>query len=324
MLKKFCILAASAALSLAALAGLTLFPSEAAAAAVGGIELCLKTIIPSLFPFMAVGGLITELGLTARLSQALSPAMRRLFGVSGAGGGAFFLGLVGGYPLGAAAAAQLYKSGTIEKSEAERLLGFCDNTGPAFIIGVAGGAVFESPRVGLFLYAVHILCAVLTGMLLCWKDVSAVSPDVFRPTYKSLPVALTSSVKRAVSVCGAVCGFVVFFSVALGLLESSGILSAVVLSTARLTGLELRFLKSAAAGILELGAGIGSMKGLGVSALNLALCSFILGFGSLSVHAQAFSVIAEGGLSSARHLLGKLLHGGLSALVTLIAYFAVF
>ena len=324
MIKKYGALAASALLALGALVGLTLWPQEAALAAAKGVELCLKTIIPSLFPFMVVGSLITELGLTAKLSSALSPLMGRLFGVSGAGGGAFLLGLVGGYPLGAAAASQLYKSGGIEKNEAERLLGFCDNTGPAFIIGVAGGAVFQSAAVGLFLYAVHGASAVLTGMLLCWRETKALSPATEVITYKSMPAAFSSSVKRSVSVCSSVCGFVVFFSVLLGLLEAAGLLSAMVLQLSKLTGLELRFISSALTGFLELGSGIGSMAGLGISAKNLALCSFILGFGGLSIHAQAFSVIAEGGLSSARHLFGKLLHGGLSALITLLAYSVFF
>ena len=227
---------------------------------------------------------------------------------------------MGGYPLGAAAAVQLYKSGGIGKKEAGRLLGFCDNTGPAFIIGVAGGAVFKSARAGLFLYAAHIAGAVLTGMLMCWREERVSSPAVGSTAFKSLPAAFSAGVKRSVSVCAAVCGFVVFFCVVLGLLDASGLLPALIGRLADITGLELHFVKSAVSGVLELGSGIGSMAGLGISAGSLSLCSFILAFGGLSVQAQAYSVIAEGGLSSASHLWGKLLHGGLSALVTLIAY----
>jgi len=59
---------------------------------------------------------------------------------------------------------------------------------------------------------------------------------------------------------------------------------------------------------------------LRADALNLALCSFLLGWGGISVHAQASAVIRESGLSPARHTFGKLLHGGLSALITFLAF----
>ena len=45
----------------------------------------------------------------------------------------------------------------IGKEEAERLLGFCNNSGPAFIVGAVGAGIFGSPSVGLALYGIHIL-----------------------------------------------------------------------------------------------------------------------------------------------------------------------
>ncbi len=320
MLKKNGSLAVSAVLAALAFIGLTLCPSAVSHGARRGIEICLETILPSLFPFMVVGSLITELGLTAKLSKALSPATSRLFGVSGAGAGAFFLGLTGGYPLGAVAAVQLNKNGSVSKSEAERLLGFCDNTGPAFIIGVAGGEVFKSSAAGIFLYGVHIAAAILTGMLLCWKEHGEFAQFAGDVSFRPLPEAFSASVKRSVSVCGAVCGFVVFFCVVLGLLEESGLLMALMGRLSEGFGLELGFSRSLLTGLMELGGGISSMKGMGISALNLALSAFILGFGGLSVQAQALSAIAEGGLSAGKHLWGKLLHGFLSALLALIGY----
>ena len=306
--------------SLCALFCLIFASPQVISCALDALKLCAELILPSLFPFFVVSILLSKLGLPALLGRLLSPAASRLFGVSGACCTPFLLGLCGGYPLGSVSAAQLYKNGNISKQEAERLLGFCDNTGPAFIIGVAGGAVFQSAAVGLFLYGAHIFSAVLTGMLLSWRRGSYGDAPVPELKSQSLPSAFSGSVRRCVSTCAAVCGFVVFFSVVIGLLTAHGTLPALVGRLSYSFGLELHFVQSLVIGLLELGGGISSMAGLSASAASLALCSFILAFGGLSVHAQAFSVIAEGGLSSARHLFGKLLHGGLSALVTLIAY----
>ena len=317
MLTKFKYLAVF--LALCAFTGLLLCPAASTGGAKAGLLLCSGIIIPSLFPFAVIGNVFTELGLPQKLAGVFSPVTKKLFGVSGSGSAAFFLGITGGYPLGAISVSELYSKGILQKSEAERLLGFCNNSGPAFIISVAGSAVFGSVKIGVFLYAVHILAALLTGMLLKGREYPA-RPLSAPTSGVGLSVALTSSVKRAAASMVTVCGFVVFFSVVVGLLDAAGTLSMLTGAISSRFGTELHFSRSLLTGFLELGTGTSSMLGLRADALNLALCSFLLGWGGISVHAQASAVIREGGLSPARHTFGKLLHGGLSALITFLAF----
>ena len=91
--------------------------------------------------------------------------MRPLFNVGGAASAAFVLGFIGGYPIGAKSVITLYKNGSITKSEAERLLSFCNNSGPSFILGVVGAGVFSSGKVGFLLYAAHAAASVCIGVL---------------------------------------------------------------------------------------------------------------------------------------------------------------
>ncbi|MDR1132230.1 MAG: sporulation protein, partial [Oscillospiraceae bacterium] len=182
-------------LALCAFTGLILCPEVSAAGARAGLMLCSGIIIPALFPLSVAGNIFLELGLPGRLSKVFSPAMKRLFGVSGAGTAAFFLGIAGGYPLGAMAVSEMYAKRLLQKKEAERLLGFCDNSGPAFVVSVAGGAVFGSVRLGFFLYAAHIFSAVLTGMLLNGgRAGESAAPPVRRV---SLSAAFSDSVRRS-------------------------------------------------------------------------------------------------------------------------------
>ncbi len=64
--------------------------------------------------------------------------MAPLFRAGGACSSALALGFVGGYPVGARTAIALYENGQCSKTEAERLLAFCNNSGPAFILGGGG------------------------------------------------------------------------------------------------------------------------------------------------------------------------------------------
>lgn len=65
------------------------------------------------------------------------------------------------------------------------------------------------------------------------------------------------------------------------------------------------------------------MSGLSPTPLNLALASFILGFGGLSVHCQTISVLEGTNMKCARHFTGRILHGALSALFTFTVSAAV-
>lgn len=308
----------SAAFLCLCLAGLIISPTEATAAAANSLRLCAGTIIPSLFPFMVVANMAVRLGLPSAAGKLLSPMSKKIFGISGAGLSAFILGLFGGYPLGAVTVAQLYSAKSVSRTEATRLLRFCNNCGPAFTISVAGAAVFGSAAAGYFIFGTHCMSALLLAIAHRKKSADiTVCPASHR---LDAPAAFTESVKISAINCLSVCGFVTFFGVAVGLFDVSGILPQLCGKISAVTGAELHFVRSAAAGLLELGTGVGSMAGLSLNAKNLALASFILGWGGLSVHAQAVAAINESGLSAKPHFVGKLEHGVLAAVITLLAY----
>ena len=84
--------------------GALLALSEQAGQAVRqGLSLCAGSMIPSLFPFFVLSSLFTSLGG--------GTVLWRLPFFSRQGSTVFFLGALGGYPLGAAAAAEMAEAG---------------------------------------------------------------------------------------------------------------------------------------------------------------------------------------------------------------------
>ncbi len=146
---------------LCAVLALMRWPQESMAAARDGLALCGNVIIPSLFPFFVLSSLVVELGMSRYLGRLLEGVMAPLFRVRGACASALALGFVGGYPVGARTAIALYENGQCSKTEAERLLAFCNNSGPAFILGVVGTGIFASSRAGLLLYLAHMAASLL-------------------------------------------------------------------------------------------------------------------------------------------------------------------
>ena len=119
---------------LSALFILTFASDEAVLCCRDSLEMCARLIIPRLFPFFLLSSFLNSAGLPHMLGRIFGRWSGKLFGVSGAGFSAFFMGICGGYPLGAASAGQMEEQGIISPAEVEKLLAFCNNTGPAFII----------------------------------------------------------------------------------------------------------------------------------------------------------------------------------------------
>ena len=312
-------LAAGMAL-LALTLSLVTLPQEAMEAARGGLTLCGQVIIPSLFPYFILSSLLVELGLAACLGRLLSPVMSPLFGVSGSGASALVLGLVGGYPVGAATVRSLYESGSCSKREAEGLLTFCNNSGPAFILGVAGAGVFQSVSTGFLLYAIHIISALLTGLLFCrlWPGGKADRQETTASPVKAVraSTAFTRSIQKALTSTLAICAFVVCFTVLLRLLTDTGVLGGLARCVNTLLvplGWDPVWTRRLLAGLLELSTGVTGLAGTGAWGMRLVLAAFLLGWGGLSVHCQTAALLEGSGLTCRWMPLAKLVHGLLSA-----------
>ena len=297
------------------LIALTVASDGAVEGAASALQTCAWVIIPCLFPFLTVSLLINRLGLPLWLGSKLQGPMSLLFGVSGTGAGVFILGLLGGYPAGAAIIADLLERGDLEEAEAKKLLAFCNNSGPAFLIGAMGIGIFRDAAVGLLLYSVHILAAFITGLFLSGTERPPRKEDMVFIASANLSSALPAAMGKAVPQILLICGYVVFFGGVCGCLIETGVLSRLCGALALYTPLTLQQAQGLCMGLLELGCGIGAMSGSTLSPAALTVCSLITGFGSLSVCFQTAGVLHSKGIGLRHHILGRLCCGGIGAFI---------
>ncbi len=301
-MKKF--RAALPALALAAaFAALLRFPQEVSASVTEGLRLSVSVLIPSLFPFFICVNLTSALGLTGVLARVFAPVMRRMFHVSGAGCTAVLCGAAGGYPSGAQCVAALYREGQLSRAEAEYLLLFCNNAGPAFLFGAVGTVLGIGMTGCLLLWGIHLLSALVIGLVNRPKEApNAALPPVQRANASGAVVEAVRSAGQAVL---QITMFVAAFSVLARLLTMA---AAHILPDGVCTVLT---------GMLELSGGIAALAAMPIALRwKLALASFFLGFGGLCVWMQTQAVLAPAGLSGCGMLLAKLAQGLLAALIT--------
>lgn len=273
---------------------LILDAQTALAGAAQGVELSLRTVAVSLFPFF-----VLSIFLTNRLTGVRLPVLRplgRLMGLPAGTEGLLIPGFLGGYPVGAQSIAAAWRSGSLSRQTAQRLLGFCSNPGPAFLFGMVSG-LFPQQWMVWVLWGVILLSAFLTAQIL------APRPDRPAALPAAAPLTLADAMAQAVKVTALVCGWVIWFRVVLAILER-WILWLLPLPV-----------QVAAAGVLELSNGCCALDAIASVPLRFTLCAGLLSLGGVCVALQTASVTE--GLSLKYYVLGKLIQAGLSVLICL-------
>lgn len=297
---------------------LVIFSKSSMNAASTALETCFNVLLPSLFPFFVMSRLLILSGSANIIGKIFCPVVKTLFGTNQNGAIPFVLGVLSGYPVGAQCVCELYDKKQLSKSEAENLLCFCNNSGPLFVISAVGIGLFYSREIGVMLYLVHIVSAIIVGMIL--KKFS--SPTIkHAKNYVNSEIytknIFTESVEKSVQTTLNIFGYVIFFAVVMDILISMGI-------TITLSGF-LNFLnipKEIIEGLLcataEITTGIKKLsesKDFPLSYI-LVLCSAVIGWGGISVHMQVKGIISKTNLSFKKYLFGKFLHCIISFIVS--------
>lgn len=264
------------------------------------LSLCADAVIPALFPFMAVTGLLVSLGFGGLISPPLAGVMGPLFGLPGCAGSALALGLAGGYPIGAKSAGELYAAGQLTRQEAERLLTFCNNANPVFTVSVLGAGVFGSVRTGLWLWMIHVLSALLTGLMLCrrrgrrLRQAPLPAPADPPPLAGAVVEAVRSAAGGMLHICAFVTLFYILVSPLRALPPPWGALAVGTVELFSLTPL------------------------LTPDRAGLVIAAGCSGWGGLCVLCQTAACLSETDLSLGPCLAGKAVQGLLSALLAFL------
>ncbi|MBQ7953215.1 MAG: hypothetical protein IJ332_00520, partial [Clostridia bacterium] len=166
-------------------------------------------------------------------------------------------------------------------------------------------------EIGLLLYVSHIISAIAVGIIVSGYR----KKEVINKNVENVGVVpnnlLGESVTDAVSLVGYVCGFVIFFAVAVEILKQSGV---VMLISQHFES------KSIVSGIIygmcEMTNGISALSSLAITVPQLCAVSFVLGFGGLSVMLQVYGIVKKYNFSFAMFVGAKFVQGIISAVVT--------
>ena len=270
--------------------GLVLFGPQAAAGAAEGFELFISCVFPSLFPFFVCVALLKGLGVFGVRSGRVGAAIFKIFAVS----------LISGTPTGPMLIGSVlpentelnYKKQQLNNELRSALAALTNLASPVFIAGAVCNRMFgfRERKAALLLAFSHYGPAADSQSRI---RAAAVFPKAVRESVNSILL---------------VGGTLVFFVVAVRLLEASGIVSLLGLN-------ELQ--KGTLFGLLEMTNGIKILSAEPVSRLSLVLTCGLMSFGGLCIFLQTCGVV---NLRPVGYFAAKLFHALLSAALCAAMY----
>lgn len=288
------------------------------------LSLCGDVVFPSLFPFMVVCNLLSLLPGARLVSLCLKPITKYIFKLPERVGYLIFFSFIGGYPMGAKLLADALQRKEISLQTANRLICFCVNAGPAFVVTAIGLMICGSKKMGIYLLIAHVFGSIFVGFLTRFffesskeSKESKKSGELQNHKTERLNFDLNfveAFVKSVVDSFGSVLhisAFVVVFSVIAEIARKS-LLSFCFVSR-KFLNMILSF--------LEVTVG---MKAIveEEGTISLALCAFLISFSGLSVICQVFYFLRNYEIDKMMFLFFRFLHAMISvAIIYIISFF---
>jgi sporulation integral membrane protein YlbJ len=290
-------------------------------AALIGVNLVVKTIIPTIFPFSVICNLLISYDGVGLYSKILGPILCKPLKLSKSSSFPIVASFLSGYPLGCKYCCDLYSLGYIDRKEFERLLNIASNASPMFIIGSIGATMLGDIKLGFILLIGNYLSSIIVGILTMnhTKTSSVMKELPKNNSNMNFGSALKSALDNGINTTLQVGAFVVLFSIIISIIKNNTYISIVFYNIEEFLNLPKYSIYGLFLGSVEFTNGCKLITTLPLTLpFKLAIISFICSFSGLSVIAQISSFVYKYDISIAKYSFIKFIQGVISFSITFI------
>lgn len=279
-----------------------------------GLLLWYNSVVPALFPFMVLSGMIVAEGEISVIMTPVYHVLKLFLPISKDGCYVLAAGFLCGYPMGAKTCQDFVEEGRISLREGNFLMAVCNHPSPMFLLGYAYPLFADVVPVWKF------LCCIYGPVLILALLSSAVffSTTHLHPTDRRFPHPLNAlavspaflkpapttdeTILSAVTILCKIGGYLVLFSIAIVFLRNMEVLPV--------------SLRLGIIGSLEMTTGIRELAHVFPPQKAWIMSAAVLTFGGCSGIFQTKAVLGnekKAGLSIRPYIFWKLLHAAMSA-----------
>ncbi len=291
-----------------------------------GLEVFIKNVFPSLFPFFIFSKILTGLNCVEDFARCFQSATRKLYNTSGISAYAFLIAIISGYPVGAKVVSELYASQQLSQDEVNRVVTYTSTSGPLFIIGTVGVGMLNSFKCGVIMLVCHIIASMLNGVLyrkymlkqknVCIKYKSNfVVPDVNK--------VISDGVYNSVVSIAIVGAYIVIFYMLISLLNNLHLFTPICFLLEKI-GVNFNISNACLNGVVEITRGCLDVSNLSCPlSLKTILCGAIISFGGFSVAFQGFNFLKSCGVKFSFFIKQKITHCLISVILLIPLSFLI-
>lgn len=284
-----------------------------------GLALFATTVLPSLFPFYFCSLVLTYSGAAEVMAKIGKKPIKLLFNSPPQGAYVLLLSVLSGYPVGASLTAELYERGVFTQKQAEGVAAYASTSGPIFILGTVGSALFDNPSVGAVILAAHYIGAFINGLIY--------RPRKTAKTYENTPVvtlgysgAMSDVISKSTINMLFVGGYIVLCGMLIDTLELVGLPS---LLTSAFGADRAQPILSILYGAIEMTRSCMQAAQCVDIKLACALACAAVSFGGLSVCLQSYTFLSRCNMPLYKILMRKVTHSAISFCIAYLLAFAL-
>lgn len=279
---------------------LLLFPKESFNAALNGLVLWFRMIIPALLPFAIISGIFIRFHVADYFSFLVKPVLGKIFNLPNEGCFCVLAGFLFGYPMGAKIANDLVVERQLSRNEGEYLFLFCNQASPVFILNCVAITCLKNEKLFLPIFIILLSTSITIGILLRkffykslkWDSKEKGLRSSFAHT--SSFELLDSCVMNGVDTILKLGAYIILFSIIVKMVE-------IILK-------DFDYLKILVIGFLEITNGISYISTLDTSfQIHFLLVLLCVSFGGISCIFQTASMVKSSHFSMFKYLIVKIM-----------------
>ena len=284
------------------MAMLVVFPERYLSTIFFGIKIWATTVLPSLLPFFFLTALFTKTDTLFTLTKWAGGATRALYRQDGIAAYVQMMSFLSGYPIGVKIVADLYTKGDIDEHQAKKLAVVSSTSGPLFIVGGIGVAMFSSSRIGYILLISHYLSSVILGIIFRYLPDGNGRLTLKRENEENVLYESAYSSVISALIVGA---FIAVFYTFANVLYDSRLLYPLQLLLSKIMGSELS--DGFIIGLVECTTGIRMISLSAATPISISLVCSLVTLGGLSVWCQSIIYLKKAKVKSGFFILIKFL-----------------
>lgn len=301
---------------------LILNPKIYAASCLNAISVWAVKVLPALFPFFIFSKIIV--GLIEPKQTKLDKLFAKIYHTPATSSSVYLLSILSGYPMGAKLICNMFERGVYTREDAKKMLAFCSVSGPMFMIGTVGVAIFGSFKAGVIIFIANLVASLINGLIFRGKKTEFVVPQLETKQQEHSSILADSVYDALISIL-LVGSFMVLAFLIVDILKNTKILAFVANLLCKPFGFKHESVQAVLAGLVEITRGIIDLNLVDCSLqIKVILASGLIGFGGICIMLQSITFLKKLNIKFGFVLLQKFVQGVLASIIAIPLSFCVF